>query len=204
MKADCVIMIFAKAPVSGYAKTRLSAAIGEAAAAKLAERMIDETLRQAIAADVGPVILCCTPDDTHPIFVKAKVSYNISLAQQGEGDLGVRMRNAMQSALCGHSRAILIGTDIPELNAVHIRQSAQDLGKHQATFTPAFDGGYVLIGLSVMLPDLFEGVDWSTSRVMEQSRNKLSRLGIQWIEYPMLHDIDEPEDLQYVPEGWLK
>jgi uncharacterized protein len=204
MNTNCVVMVFAKAPVSGFVKTRLAAAIGNEAAARLAARMIDETLKQAIAADVGPVVLCCTPDEVHPAFAQAKASYNLKLAQQGEGNLGMRMHHAMKSALNTHQHAIIIGTDIPELNSVHIRQAAQDLHTHPAVFIPAFDGGYVLIGLSELVPDLFEDIDWSTSRVMEQTRNKLSQHVIEWLEYPMLHDVDEPSDLQFVPPAWLR
>ncbi|RJX30190.1 MAG: glycosyltransferase [Oxalobacter sp.] len=203
MNMDCIVIVFAKAPIAGFAKTRLAAAIGEDAAATLAARMIDETLRHAVAADVGSVILYCTPDVTHPVFVQAQATYSIPLAQQDEGDIGQRMYSAMTIALRDYPRAILIGTDIPALDAQAIRQAAQDLRQHPVVFIPAQDGGYVLTGLSRMIPEIFEGIDWSTSRVMEQTRNKLSQRGIRWIEYPPLRDIDAPEDLPFVPAEWL-
>ncbi|HSM20899.1 MAG TPA: glycosyltransferase, partial [Rubrivivax sp.] len=60
------VIVFAKAPVAGMAKTRLAPALGSARAAALAERMLRHALTQAAAADVGPVELCAAPDTTHP------------------------------------------------------------------------------------------------------------------------------------------
>lgn len=206
MIEDCALIVFAKAPVPGYAKTRLAPVLGDEAAAHLAARMLAETLSRAVEADIGPVELCCAPDAAHPAFIHAANLYGsrLTLSLQGEGDLGARMHRALVRNLASHPRALLIGTDAPRLCAAMLRAAAQALLTHPAVFAPASDGGYVLVGLSQAAPALFDGIAWSTSEVMAQTRERLDRLGMTRIELPTLDDVDEPEDLVHVPKEWLE
>lgn len=203
MSGDCAILVFAKAPVAGHAKTRLIPSLGAQGAARLAQRMLDETLVQAVKADVGPVTLYCTPAVGHPTFVEAARRYGVALADQGDGHLGVRISRAFASALQEHAGAIVIGTDCPGLSAERLRQAAQALHTGEAVFAPATDGGYVLAGLSRPMPLLFDSIAWSTDAVMAQTRERLAQLGVVATELPTMHDIDLPGDLVHVPQGWL-
>lgn len=203
MTSSCALIVFAKAPVPGYVKTRLARAIGDEAAARLAQRMLMETLGNAAAAGIGPVELCCAPDDSAPILRAAAAAHGICLTRQGVGDLGARMQRALARSLCKHSRALLIGTDAPGLGPAELRAAAGLLTSHSAVFTPAVDGGYVLVGLSAPQPALFDGIEWSTPRVMAQTRERARSLGLVLGELPPLADVDEPEDLVHVPREWL-
>lgn len=203
MKQDCALIVFAKAPVPGYAKTRLARVLGDEAAARLAARMLEDTLARAMASQIGPVELCCAPDTSHAQFQQAASTHGISLTLQGEGDLGVRMDRALTRCLQNHRRAVLIGTDAPDLDAAYLLQAATLLLTQPAVFGPAFDGGYVLVGLAQPMPLLFKDIAWSTDQVMAQTGEKLDRLGVRGEELPMLRDIDEPDDLQHLPGNWL-
>jgi uncharacterized protein len=203
MKRDCAVLVFAKAPQPGYAKTRLARAIGAPAAAALAARMLRETVAQAVAAEVGPVTLCCAPDASHPQFALARQRYGLGLSGQGEGDLGQRMWRALESALRAWPRVLLIGTDAPALDAARLRQAAELLRVQAAVFGPAHDGGYVLAGLARPLPSLFDGIAWSTPHVMAQTRARLGALGLACAELAPLFDVDEAADLVHVPGAWL-
>ena len=203
MKHDCLVIVFAKAPVPGYAKTRLAKALGDEGAARLAARMLGHTLESARAAALGPVELRCAPDTTHPQFVLAEQDPGISLAHQGSGDLGERMERATTRALERFHAVVLIGTDAPALDAGLLRQAAAALLTHDAVAAPASDGGYVLIGLARPAPGLFADIAWSTSGVMAQTRIRARMLGLSLFELPMLHDVDEPADLVHVLCGWL-
>lgn len=196
------MIVFAKAPIPGYAKTRLAQVVGMEAAARLAARMLRETLKQAVASGIGPVELICAPDDGHPEFQLARERYGIRLSQQGEGGLGVRMRRALERSLLVYPRALLIGTDSPGLNFMRLREAADRLALLPAVFLPAIDGGYVLVGLSRPIPELFDGIAWSTAHVMRQTQDCLDRLDIPAAILPPLRDIDEPEDLVHVPQEW--
>jgi rSAM/selenodomain-associated transferase 1 len=203
MNSPCPIIVFAKAPIPGLAKTRLAKTLGPVKTAQLAARMLDDTLVRAHAAGIGPIELCCTPDDTHPQFQAARGA-GIRLSLQGEGDLGQRMRLALERSLVAHSRALLIGTDAPELSAPILREAAAALADNDAVCVPAIDGGYVLIGLSRPCPQLFADVSWSTAKVMQQTRERAAAAGIFLAELPPVHDVDEVEDLERVPIEWLK
>mgnify|MGYP002784925684 FL=1 len=197
------VIVFAKAPVPGLAKTRLAPALGEAGAAALAERMLRHALVQAVAADVGPVELCAAPDASHPALQAAAAAQGVRLTEQGTGDLGLRMHRAFARSLMHHGRVLLIGTDAPSLDAGLLRQAASALQDHDAVFVPALDGGYALVGQRRADPRWFSDMRWSHDRVMEDTRERLRAAGVRWAELPAVADIDEPADLVHLPPGWL-
>lgn len=204
MNMACAIFIFAKAPVPGFAKTRLARQIGDDRAAALAARMLEHTVDAAMASEVGPVQLCCAPDTSHAAFLHAAQRHHVSLTSQGEGDLGARLHRAFCRALASHERVIIIGTDAPGLGAGQLRQAAAALQHKPAVFIPASDGGYALVGLTKPVPALFINMAWSTGSVMAESRERLQRAGMDWTELEPVHDVDEPEDLIHLPVEWLK
>ena len=197
------VIVFAKAPVAGGAKTRLAPALGETGAAALAERMLRHALAQAVAAGIGPVELCAAPDASHPVLRQAAEACGASLAEQGPGDLGQRMHRALARRLVQHPQALLIGTDAPALDAAILRQAAEVLRDHDAVFVPALDGGYALVGLRKADPRTFIGMRWSHPRVMDDTRERLRAAGLRWQELAPVADIDEPADLAQLPAGWL-
>lgn len=197
------IIVFAKAPVPGLAKTRLAPALGEAGAAALAECMLRHALAQAVAADVGPVELCAAPDASHPALQAAAAEHGVRLTEQGTGDLGLRMHRAFARSLMHHGGVLLIGTDAPSLDAGALRQAASALQDHDAVFVPALDGGYALVGQRRADPRWFTDMRWSHDRVMQDTRERLRAAGVRWAELPAVADIDEPADLVHLPPGWL-
>lgn len=197
------IIVFAKAPVPGLAKTRLAPALGEAGAAALAECMLRHALAQAVAADVGPVELCAAPDASHPALQAAAAEHGVRLTEQGTGDLGLRMHRAFARSLMHHGGVLLIGTDAPSMDAGVLRQAASALQDHDAVFVPALDGGYALVGQRRADPRWFTDMRWSHDRVMQDTRERLRAAGVRWAELPAVADIDEPADLVHLPPGWL-
>jgi uncharacterized protein len=199
----CRLIVMAKAPVAGHAKTRLIPSLGPAGAARLAARFLSEAISQALVADIGEVELCCDPDVSHAAFQDIARSQRVTLSVQADGDLGQRMARAMARPLGEGACAILVGTDAPALDAAYLRRAHQALAGADAVFAPAADGGYALVGLRRWVPRLFEGIPWSTGRVMALTRERLAASGIRHVELPLLFDVDEPADLVHVPAGWL-
>ena len=200
----CRIVVMAKAPVAGFAKTRLIPALGADGAARLAARLLDHALQQARGAALGPVTLACAPDTTHAAFAALALQGGVWLLPQGEGDLGARMQRQFDTAFERGARSVvLIGTDAPGLTAATLRLAASALDTADAVFVPAADGGYALIGLRRPVPALFENMPWSTSELMACTRERLALAGALHHELPVLHDIDEPADLVHLPAGWL-
>jgi rSAM/selenodomain-associated transferase 1 len=198
------LIVFAKAPVAGLAKTRLIPALGAAGAAALAERLLVHAVEAAVSAGFDAVELCTTPDTHHPVFTLLTRQHGLALAAQGEGDLGTRMHRALARALLQHDRALLIGSDVPGLDAARLRQADAALATHDAVFVPALDGGYALVGLRRPAPQLFEGMAWSTPQVMQQTRQRAAASGLCVAELVALPDIDEPADLVHLPPGWRR
>jgi rSAM/selenodomain-associated transferase 1 len=145
---DTALIVFAKAPVAGRAKTRLIPALGAEGAAALAARLLDHTMRQAADAGLNALELCVAPDAAHPRLQGAAARHGAVLTLQGEGDLGARMQRALSRRLALHERVLLIGTDAPSLDARVLRAAAAALDGHDAVFVPALDGGYALVGLA--------------------------------------------------------
>jgi hypothetical protein len=197
------VIVFARAPVPGHAKTRLIPALGAQGAAALARRMLEHAVSGACQAALGPVEVCVTPDASHPVFAALRARLRFDLAAQGEGDIGVRMDRALARALTRSHAALLIGTDLPAIDADILRAAARALNDHDAVFVPVLDGGYGLVGLRRPTPALFRAIPWSTSDVMATTRTRARALGLRIAELPPIADIDEAADLDHVPASWL-
>lgn len=202
--ASTGLIVFAKAPLAGLAKTRLIPALGAAGAAALAERLLEHAVAAGMTAGLADVELCVAPDASHPAFARLAVQYpGLRLGEQANGDLGTRMHRALARRLAGCPRVLLIGTDAPALDATVLRAAAQALANHDAVFVPSLDGGYALVGLSRPQSSLFTGMAWSTPVVMAETRDRARQAGLRWAELPAVADIDEPADLVNLPAGWL-
>jgi rSAM/selenodomain-associated transferase 1 len=201
---SCAVVVMAKAPVAGLAKTRLLPALGAAGAAALAERLLEHAVQQAAGAGFDTLELCVTPDATHPAFARLQARHRLRLAMQGDGDLGTRMQRALARALAVHRRALLLGSDAPALDAPMLRRAAAALDAADAVFVPALDGGYALVGLRRMAPGLFDGVAWSSAQVMRQTRARAAAAGLSLVELAPVADIDEAADLVHLPAGWAR
>lgn len=196
------LIVFAKAPEAGLVKTRLITALGPAGAARLADRLLRHAVQQALAAGLGTVDLCVSPDAGHPVFAELAASATLQVSLQGEGDLGQRMSGAFCRVLAHDRAALLIGTDAPAVDAACLRRAAAALHSHDAVFVPAADGGYALVGLKRPAPALFDGMQWSHAQVMADTRAQLAASGLRHLELPTVHDIDRPADLTHLPAAW--
>lgn len=198
------LVVFAKAPQAGVAKTRLIPALGALGAATLARRMLLHTLQQALAAHVGPVELCMSPPPDDPAWAGVDLPAGLERTAQGDGDLGQRMARAVARVTTSVTpplaqSVLLMGTDCPQLTAERIAQAAHALARHDGVLVPVADGGYVLIGLHAPCPSLFADMAWSTPTVARETlRRMVARQFSVWTG-PLLHDIDEPADLAQLP-----
>jgi rSAM/selenodomain-associated transferase 2/rSAM/selenodomain-associated transferase 1 len=198
VRAPAAVAVLAKAPVPGQAKTRLAPLLGDAGAARAQRGFILRTLATARQASTGALTLHGAPDLEHRLFRLLSQRHGVVCLPQTEGDIGERMAAAMVNhfARTPHQPLLIVGTDCPVLTPGHLQQAADALQTHDAVLIPAEDGGYVLIGLRRALPGVFRRVDWSTPRVMAQTRERLNAIGATWVELPALWDVDEPQDWQ--------
>src|SRR5512135_1126196 len=154
------LVIFLKTPRRGGVKKRLAAGIGDRAALSFYRRMIAATLQ--LARDPRwRTTLAITPDHGRD-WLRRLGNKNFDVMPQSSGDLGRRMARAIQSL--APSRVLVIGTDIPGLNARMIAEAFKLLRRHDAVFGPSVDGGFWLVGLAKpqQVSRIFSDVRWST------------------------------------------
>ena len=196
------IVIMAKAPVAGFAKTRLIPALGSQGAADLADKMLRHTLETALTAKLGIVEICATPDPTDPAWQNLDLPNNIIWSAQGDGDLGERMARAIARTTRGGEAVLLIGTDCPAIDVFTLHEAAQALHDYDASLLPTYDGGYALLALKCFDNRLFENMPWSTSAVALQTLQRMVQIDCEVKLLQTLHDIDEPLDLAQLPVDW--
>jgi uncharacterized protein len=195
MENNFVVIVFAKAPIPGQAKTRLIPAIGAEQAALLHAALAERAIMTAQKSGAEDVELCCTPNSAEAFFKYCAEDFEVALTEQGDGDLGERMSRALDSALEHIGRVIIIGADCPALTAKHIQNAAKALDNADVVLMPAEDGGYVLIGASRTDPKMFGNIHWGTGSVLAEQRRNLAACGLSVIETETLWDVDRPEDL---------
>lgn len=182
------VALFAKFPTAGEVKTRLIPAIGPGGAAALHRRLVERTV-DVVAQSGLPLSLWCT--GASPAEFAAWLG-PVELRPQGEGDLGKRL--ARVPAPC-----ILLGADLPDLAARHLRAAADALDRVPVAIGPAEDGGYYALALREPMEFLFVDMPWGGPRVLEETRRRLNSRGIACEMLATLADCDRPEDLARWP-----
>ncbi len=198
---SCRLLIFTRFPEAGKTKTRLISALGAEGAARLQKRLAERMINEArlLEQRLG------TGTTVHyrggSLAEMTDWLGHLSFLEQAAGDLGRKMQTAFcQAFAAGAGRAVLVGTDIPDLNVNILAQAFQALESQDVVLGPSRDGGYYLIGLSApaaprLLTPLFQGMVWSTGDVFAVTSGRLAKTGLSVALLPTLSDIDRPEDL---------
>lgn len=191
------LIIFTRYPEPGKTKTRLIPALGADKAATLQRQMTEYTLdrvRQLQHQRPTTVEVRFAGGDLN--LMKSWLGFDLVYQPQGEGDLGTRMGRSLAVAFQdGIDRAVIIGTDCPGLNAELMTLAFEVQLSHDLVLGPALDGGYYLLGLRYFIPELFIGINWGTSEVLQQTVNIAKKLNLCIAYLPQLADVDRPEDL---------
>ena len=186
------LIVFVKAPRPGLVKTRLAAAIGKESAVAAYRTLVEATLNRLATFD--GVELRFAPDDSRA-EMEPWLQRGWSLAPQGAGELGERMARAFgENFVAGCSRAVIVGSDCPDIEAADVRAAWRELETHDVVVGPATDGGYWLIGLRAPQPELFRGVAWSSDQVLAQTLQRAKQLGLRVQLLRILSDVDTLED----------
>jgi rSAM/selenodomain-associated transferase 1 len=176
-------------PVAGRIKTRLAAGIGAATAVRFARHCTAALLQRVAAGAPWQTTVAVAPDSgiTGPIWPRG-----LRLVPQGGGDLGTRMQRIFDRA--GPGPLVIVGTDVPGIASAHLRAAFRLLGRHDAVFGPAADGGYWLVGLKrrprVLRP--FHGVRWSTRHALADTLANLRGRSVAFVD--TLSDVDTAAD----------
>jgi len=191
-----VLIVMAKAPIAGFAKTRLQRETGIAPAdvARLAEAFLRDTL--AACAGVSGVrrIVCFTPLESSGFFVE--IAGDASVVLQVDGDLGARLGAAFDEGFAQAARSVVvIGTDTPQLTPAELGSAFEALERADCVLGPAEDGGYYLIGLRRSRAELLDGIAWSTDRVLAETLERARSRAITWELLDTHFDVDGAAEL---------
>ena len=193
---DCIILVFAKAPIAGTVKTRLVPHITHEQAAELQQELIHDRLQMCRSSRLCDIQLWCSPDVNHEFFGVCSDLYGVTLRQQKGDELGERMMNAIKQSLTNNKKVIIIGTDAPALDAELLDKAITALNQRQIVLVPAEDGGYVLLGAVVHNDKLLEGVSWGEVDVLSNTCSNIERLNLSYELVDQCWDVDRPEDLE--------
>ena len=193
-----VICVFARQPELGKVKTRLSPLLDEVACLNVHQALVKFTLRELQELPDSSIHLYVSGSPGHAFWNQFEHSNKIELLKQAEGDLGQRLQAAVEQSLARFDWVVLLGSDCPEISAAYLQQAMAALDDGvEAVIGPAADGGYVLLGLRKLQPQLFDGILWGSDQVLIQTEAALRQQNVNFQKLPVLRDLDRPEDLLF-------
>ena len=185
------VVVMVKQPRAGRVKSRLARDIGTVPAAWWQRHQLARLLR-TIGHPRWRVFLAVSPDNASLIRANSCLLPGFG---QGRGDLGQRMARIFRRMPPGP--VVIIGADIPGVAPAHLARAFAVLGRRDAVFGPATDGGYWLAGFArrrALPPRLFEGVRWSTGDALGDTISTLAGQGFELTD--TLRDVDSAADLK--------
>ena len=188
------LLMFAKAPIAGKVKTRLTTDCSDEQAAEIAKIIMHESLHLAIQNWPGQVYLSVWHDADHPFILEMLATYNVKLLHQVPGDLGYKMSAAFDEV--GFPAAIM-GCDAPLVNPEMLKLAhSLLLNEQKNVLGPSADGGYYFIGLSESAKCLFEQISWGSAEVLTETLRVADQQGIKIAQLEESDDIDRWEDVK--------
>jgi rSAM/selenodomain-associated transferase 1 len=185
MTVEATICIFAKPPIPGQVKTRLAAAIGAEAAARLARTFLEDTIDSVRALPWAQPALATT----------APLEMDLPVILQGEGDLGTRIERVLRAALERTPVAMAIGADAPAVPSRLLESARAALRDADVAIGPAEDGGFYLLALRQCPDGLLADVPWSHADTLRETLRRFHDLGLRATVLDPWFDVDRPGDL---------
>ncbi|MBW1991799.1 MAG: TIGR04282 family arsenosugar biosynthesis glycosyltransferase [Deltaproteobacteria bacterium] len=191
--ARALLLIFAKEPVPGQVKTRLSPPLSPAQAAELYRCFLADVMEEMARLSGVDLAVAHDPAPARDFFA-ALAPPGTRLVPQARGNLGRRLKEAVDWGFSlGYPAVLVRNSDSPDLPGEFVREGAEALlaGRADAVLGPCPDGGYYLVGLRQPCPELFQQVAWSTPAVLQQTLERAGEVGLQVHLLPPWPDIDD-------------
>ena len=189
------VAVICKTPIAGKSKTRLSPPLRPEECAAISScfiRDLSSTIQSL--ADDGDVTgyAVYTPLGSEAAL-RRLLPDRFALTLQGEGDLGARLLKATADLLdAGHAGVILVNSDSPTLPKAILRAAVDAVRcGDNVTLSPAYDGGYTLVGLSRPHSHLFTDIPWSTNEVYRLTLERARDIGLPVMNVPGWYDVDD-------------
>ena len=188
-----LLLVFAKNPTLGKVKTRLAKTIGKEKALMVYKALLKKTASVLEELEVDIHLYYSNHIEKNDIFSTVVTQKKI---QTGE-ELGERMVNAFQESFITYDKVVIIGTDLWTLESKDIKNAFKSLEQNTVVMGPSTDGGYYLLGMTEVIPQIFINKEWGTSNVLPSTIEDLKS-----IKYHLLqekNDVDTFSDLEEYP-----
>ena len=190
-----MLICFAKEPVPGKVKTRLTPDFTFQKASEVYTLFLRTLAKRLLELSSFPITIS-SPDEEKKTLNTIFPSHFYHHTMQVGSTLADRMRNAFQEAFITHQKVIMIASDSPHLKIDEIKKAYQLLNKHDCVLGPAEDGGFWLIGLSRFDAQIFSELHLSTEDALEKIEKKLAALHFKTTYVDVCSDVDTKEDLE--------
>jgi uncharacterized protein len=198
------VAIICKTPVSGASKTRLSPPLRLDECAAISACFIRDLSKtiQALVDEGGVTGYAVYTPRGSESELRRLLPKNFHLVPQGDGNLGDRLLKGANDLLSvDHSGAILVNSDSPTLPKAILRQAVDAVCcGHNVVLSPAYDGGYALLGLSEPHPHLFANIPWSTGEVYRVTLERAREIGVPVVNVPGWYDVDDAASLRMLED----
>ena len=185
-----LLIIFTRNPELGKVKTRLAKSVGDQKALDIYKFLLQRTKEVTLQVDCDKTVFYSQEIAQNDIW-----NLEFSKELQTGNDLGEKMQNAFSSAFeKGYEKVAIIGSDLYDLEPHHISEAFEKLSSNDVVIGPAQDGGYYLLGLNEVYPNIFQNKEWGTSTVRKDTLNDLQKVSLHLLEE--LNDVDVIDDIK--------
>ena len=185
------IIVFVKNPELGKVKTRLAQTMGDVKALEIYNKLVAYTRNVLLEfSGVEKFVF-------YSSFIDLDDEWNndvFAKRLQTNGGLGEKMTSAFRAVFETCEKVVIIGSDCPQLKAIHIEKALNLLDKHNVVIGPSDDGGYYLLGMDRFYPFIFEGINWSTETVLSETLAIAKHQNMSTALLEKLHDVDFEDD----------
>lgn len=193
---DSAVILFARDPVLGQVKTRLSSSFDDETILKLYICFVEDSLEKIRQVGNADCFVGVSPEN-HSGFFNGTESSGMSLFVQQGKDLGDKMRQAFVDRFAeGYKKVVIIGSDSPSLPVSYIEKALAS--EKDLVLGPSTDGGYYLIAMAGRVSEVFGGVAWGTEKVLDETLKNINEANVSLELLPVWYDVDFPEDLQFL------
>ena len=190
-----LIIVFVRSPELGKVKTRLARSIGDQSALNIYKILLKHTAAVLRDLSFDKVVYFSEKIDNNDLWENSLFEKKL---QKG-ADLGERMHHAFDTAFNkGYKKVLIIGSDLFDLTSSIITSAFEALETYDVSIGPSLDGGYYLLGMKKLQPEVFKNKKWGTDSVLEHTLQDLKKQKIKLLK--ALNDIDTLEDLQLQPK----
>ncbi|MDG1014695.1 MAG: TIGR04282 family arsenosugar biosynthesis glycosyltransferase [Flavobacteriaceae bacterium] len=190
-----LIIVFVRSPELGKVKTRLARSIGDQSALNIYKILLKHTAAVLRDLSFDKVVYFSEKIDNNDFWENSLFEKKL---QKG-ADLGERMHHAFDNAFNkGYKKVLIIGSDLFDLTSSLITSAFEALETYDISIGPSLDGGYYLLGMKKLYPEVFKNKKWGTDSVLENTLQDLKKQKIKLLK--ALNDIDTLEDLRQQPK----